>query len=179
MPATKKTPSTHHPRRRNVTTLMAGLKNGHIRKNLTQSGEPQRYSWGTQKKTKQNKTKKKTTLLLLLLQLLCAVCERRISFEISNCFVHVWIHYYICLLVSTEAAMTAATITRIVAAVITALLLLLLQLLCAVCEKGISFEISNCFVCLRIHYFICVFVLCSQGGIINAARNNRPVASWG
>ena len=28
--------STHHPRRRNVTTLMAGLKNGHIRKNLTQ-----------------------------------------------------------------------------------------------------------------------------------------------
>ena len=30
------TPSTHHPRRRNVTTLMVGLKNGHIRKNLTQ-----------------------------------------------------------------------------------------------------------------------------------------------
>ena len=30
------TPSTHHPRRRNVTTLMIGLKNGHIRKNLTQ-----------------------------------------------------------------------------------------------------------------------------------------------
>ena len=35
MPATK-TLSTHHPRRRNVTTLMVGLKNGHIRKNLTQ-----------------------------------------------------------------------------------------------------------------------------------------------
>ena len=50
MPATKNTPSTHHPRRRNVTTLMVGLKNGHIRKNLTQSGEPQRYSWGTKKK---------------------------------------------------------------------------------------------------------------------------------
>ena len=32
----KNTPSTHHPRRRNVTTLMVGLKNGHIRKNLTQ-----------------------------------------------------------------------------------------------------------------------------------------------
>ena len=29
-------PSMHHPRRRNVTTLMVGLKNGHIRKNLTQ-----------------------------------------------------------------------------------------------------------------------------------------------
>ena len=38
-----------HPQRRNVTTAMAGLKNGHIRKNLTH-GEPQRKSWGTQKK---------------------------------------------------------------------------------------------------------------------------------
>ena len=35
-PATKNTPSTHHPRRRNVTTLLVGLKNGHISKNLTQ-----------------------------------------------------------------------------------------------------------------------------------------------
>ena len=52
----KSTPSTHHPRRRNVTTLMVGLKNGHIRKNLTQkSGEPQRYSWGTGKKKKKKK----------------------------------------------------------------------------------------------------------------------------
>ena len=32
----KNTPSTHHPRRRNVTTLMVGLKNSHIHKNLTQ-----------------------------------------------------------------------------------------------------------------------------------------------
>ena len=33
----KYTPSMHHPRRRNVTTWMVGLKkNGHIRKNLTQ-----------------------------------------------------------------------------------------------------------------------------------------------
>ena len=43
----KNTPSTHHPRRRNVTTLMVGLKNGHIRKNLT--------SWGTPKKKKKKK----------------------------------------------------------------------------------------------------------------------------
>ena len=56
MPATKNTPSTHHPRRRNVTTLMVGLKNGHIRKNLTQSGEPQRYSWGTPKKKKKKRS---------------------------------------------------------------------------------------------------------------------------
>ena len=28
---------SNHPRRRNVTTLMVGLKNGHMRKNLTQN----------------------------------------------------------------------------------------------------------------------------------------------
>ena len=37
--------SMHHPQRPNVTTSMVGLKNGHIRKNLTKSHEPQRYSW--------------------------------------------------------------------------------------------------------------------------------------
>ena len=31
---------------------MVGFKNGHIRKNLIQKGEPQRYSWGTQTKKK-------------------------------------------------------------------------------------------------------------------------------
>ena len=36
---------------------MDGLKNGHIHKNLTQNGEPQRYSWGTQKKKKKNRDK--------------------------------------------------------------------------------------------------------------------------
>ena len=41
----KNTPSTHHPQRWNVTTCMVGLENGHIRKNPTQNGEPQRYSW--------------------------------------------------------------------------------------------------------------------------------------
>ena len=53
MPATK-TLSVHHPRRQNVTTSMVGLKNEHICKNLTQSGEPQRYSWGTQKRKKKS-----------------------------------------------------------------------------------------------------------------------------
>ena len=52
----KNTLSTHHPRRRNVTTLMVGLKNGHIRKNLTQ-----RYSWGTQKKKKKKQSTNNTT----------------------------------------------------------------------------------------------------------------------
>ena len=37
-----------NPQRQNV----ARLKNGHIRKNLTQNGEPERYSWGMQKKKK-------------------------------------------------------------------------------------------------------------------------------
>ena len=46
----------HYPRRRNVTTSMVGLKKtGHIRKNLTQHGESQRYSWGTQRKKKKPK----------------------------------------------------------------------------------------------------------------------------
>ena len=44
-----------YPRRRNVTTLMVGLKNGHIRRNLTQK-------WWTPEiageRKKQNKTKK-------------------------------------------------------------------------------------------------------------------------
>ena len=51
----KNTPSTHHPRRRNVTTLMVGLKKKTVTyaKISPKSGEPQRYSWGTQ--NKQNK----------------------------------------------------------------------------------------------------------------------------
>ena len=38
----KNTSSMHHPRRRNVTTSMVGLKKkkGHIRPNLAQNGEP-------------------------------------------------------------------------------------------------------------------------------------------
>ena len=43
----KNTPSMHYPRRRSVTTSMVGFKKkGNIRKNLTQNGKPQRYSWG-------------------------------------------------------------------------------------------------------------------------------------
>ena len=33
------------------------LKNGHIHKNLTQDGEPQRYGWGVQKKKKKKISK--------------------------------------------------------------------------------------------------------------------------
>ena len=46
-------------KKRNVTTSMDGLKNGHILKNLTDNGEPQRYSWGTQKKQRNCGTQKK------------------------------------------------------------------------------------------------------------------------
>ena len=49
----KNTPSTHHPRRRNVTTLMVGLKKTVTYAKISpKSGEPQRYCWGTQKKKK-------------------------------------------------------------------------------------------------------------------------------
>ena len=44
-----------YPQRRNVTTSMVGLKNGHIGKNLISNGEPQRSSWGMQKKKKKKK----------------------------------------------------------------------------------------------------------------------------
>ena len=50
----KNTLSLHDPWRQNVTTSMVGLRNGHIRKNLTQKGEPRRYSWKTQKKKKKS-----------------------------------------------------------------------------------------------------------------------------
>ena len=49
----KNTPSEHHPRRRNVTTLMVGLKKTVTYAKISpRNGEPQRYSWGTQKKKK-------------------------------------------------------------------------------------------------------------------------------
>ena len=48
----KNTHSKYHPRRQNVITSMVGLKNCHICKNLTQNSEPQRSSWGMQKKKK-------------------------------------------------------------------------------------------------------------------------------
>ena len=51
----KNTPSMHHPWRWNVTISMVGLKNGHIRKNLSQNDEPQRYSWGMQKMKKKKR----------------------------------------------------------------------------------------------------------------------------
>ena len=35
---------------------MVGLGNGHIRKHLTKIGEPQKYSWGTEKKKKKKST---------------------------------------------------------------------------------------------------------------------------
>ena len=45
----KNTFSKHHPRRRNATTSMVGKKNKTVTfakiKNLTQNGEPWRYSW--------------------------------------------------------------------------------------------------------------------------------------
>ena len=58
----KNTPSTHHPRRRNVTTLNGCIKkNGHIRKISPKNGEPQRYSWETNKQTKKKPVRHSTS----------------------------------------------------------------------------------------------------------------------
>ena len=61
----KNTPSSHHPGRRNVTTLMVGLKNGHIRKNLPQK-------WWTPEIYLGNAKKKKKKKVLATCNFLCA-----------------------------------------------------------------------------------------------------------
>ena len=57
----KNTPSMHHPRRRNVTTLMVGLKKTKpvtYAKISPKSGEPQRYMVGLKKKKNWSHTQK-------------------------------------------------------------------------------------------------------------------------
>ena len=55
MPATKNTPSTHHPRRRNVTTLMVGLKKrSHTQKSHPKVVNPRDIA-GERKKKKKKK----------------------------------------------------------------------------------------------------------------------------
>ena len=67
MPATKNTPSTHHPRRRNVTTLMVGLKKrSHTQKSHPRVVNPRDIA-GERKKTK--KTNKQTKKAILKLSL--------------------------------------------------------------------------------------------------------------
>ena len=44
---------------------MVELKNGHIRKNLTLNGEPQRFSLGTQKKKKKEEEEEEVCFVLL------------------------------------------------------------------------------------------------------------------
>ena len=64
----KNTPSTHHPRRRNVTTLMVGLKKTVTYAKISpKSGEPQRYSWGTQKKKKEERKRTGQNISLKML----------------------------------------------------------------------------------------------------------------
>ena len=75
----KNTTSIQHPWRWNVTTSVVGLKNGHIRKSLTQNGEPQRHSWGTQKKEKdmqcgERRRRRKTCNVVTVLTQCCCCC---------------------------------------------------------------------------------------------------------
>ena len=59
MPATKNTPSTHHPRRRNVTTLMVGLKKrSHTQKSHPKVMNPRDIAGERKKKKKKKKTSK-------------------------------------------------------------------------------------------------------------------------
>ena len=57
---------------------MAGLRNGHICKNLIQIGEPQKCSWGTQEKKKipcQLELVLKYQLPVTQSEQFCAVCK--------------------------------------------------------------------------------------------------------
>ena len=55
----KNTPSMHHPRRRNVTTTMVGLKDGHIRKISPTNGEPHGYSWIRRKRRRRRSRRRR------------------------------------------------------------------------------------------------------------------------
>ena len=46
----RNTPRMHHPCGQNVTTSIVGFKNGHVRTNLTQNGETQRYNRGRRRR---------------------------------------------------------------------------------------------------------------------------------
>ena len=93
----KNTPSTHHPRRRNVTTLMVGLKKK--KKTVTyakislKSGEPQRYSWGTKKKKK-----KKWSLLWQWDPVDCCLLLSRITGTITVSGFGFSLYVFFCLL---------------------------------------------------------------------------------
>ena len=72
----KNTPSTHHPRRRNVTTLMVGLKTVTYAKISPKSGDPQRYSWERKNKPKKNKQKKNIDTYTICRSRKRGICRR-------------------------------------------------------------------------------------------------------
>ena len=73
MPATKNTPSKHHPRRWNVTTHTAVLKNGHRCKNFTKRWWSLEMYLETRKKKKKKKKSKVTVCNAYLFELVDAV----------------------------------------------------------------------------------------------------------
>ena len=76
----KNTPSTHHPRRRNVDYLNGWIKKkrSHMQKSHPKSGEPQRYSWGTHTHTH---TKSMLNCLLVWSngEMVCLNCNKTCS----------------------------------------------------------------------------------------------------
>ena len=68
MPATKNTPSTHHPQRRNVTTVMVGLKErSHTQKSYPKVVNPRDIAGErNKKKNKQKKSEENDSVLFIL-----------------------------------------------------------------------------------------------------------------
>ena len=62
--------------------LYGWIKNGHIRKNLTKNCEPQRYSWGTQKKKKKRSIYRNNIMIMIMIMIIIKII---ISFIIINC----------------------------------------------------------------------------------------------
>ena len=88
----KITPSTHHPRRRNVTTLMVGLKNGHIRKNLTQKVVNPRDIAGERKKKKKSAGVRLCIYLYVYVHVSVCVC---VCERVGSVSVHIRLLMYV------------------------------------------------------------------------------------
>ena len=83
----KNAPSMYHPRRRHVTTSMDGLKNGHISKNLTKNGEPQRYIWGNTEEQNWDSVRRFPvhSRCIMYIQILCQLLVLRLESYFSTC----------------------------------------------------------------------------------------------
>ena len=78
---------THYSRRRNVTTSMGWIKNGHVRKNLTQNGDPNGNAQDEEVHTLQR-------IICTVQRIICTV--QRIIYAYVNITIHTHVQVYNC-----------------------------------------------------------------------------------